>query len=141
MDSNFEEAFYEVSEILKILPKEITDKIPEKFIQVIEQNKSKTYTKEINGLDNLQDLKKETIAILGLIYRDFLCDKETRKELLIEEQKELDEAFNYNNMFKKYDSAEVASTIKKETTALIEVKEETWYTKVINFFKHLFKGH
>ena len=88
MDSNFEEAFYEVSEILKILPKEITDKIPEKFIQVIEQNKSKTYTKEINGLDNLQDLKKETIAILGLIYRDFLCDKETRKELLIEEQKE-----------------------------------------------------
>ena len=139
MDSNFEEAFYEVSEILKILPKEITDKIPEKFIQVIEQNKSKTYTKEINGLDNLQDLKKETIAILGLIYRDFLCDKETRKELLIEEQKELNEAYNYNDLFKRDNNKKVFDSIKKETTALVEVKEESWYIKIINFFKRLFK--
>ena len=49
MEYNFEDAFYEVSEVIKTFPKEIIDKIPASFIQAINQNKSKTYYKEIKG--------------------------------------------------------------------------------------------
>lgn len=134
MEYNFEDAFYEVSEVIKTFPKEIIDKIPASFIQAINQNKSKTYYKEIKGLDNLENLKKETIAILGLIYRDFICDKKTRKVLLEEEQNERNDTFNYNDLFKKED----IGSIKKEATDLIAIKEDNWVKKIFEFFKSLF---
>ena len=101
MEKDFQEAFYEVDEILKHFPEELLIKIPRKFQKMIKENKSTTYNKKINGLDNLDELKKETIVLLGLIYRDYLCDKKMQKQLIEEEKQMIKKLYDYNNLFKK----------------------------------------
>lgn len=129
MDEIYEEAFLEVSEILKIMPDNLSKKIPQSFKDMVEKNKSTTYNVCIHEPLEKNNLKEETIAILGLIYRDFLCDDKTRKKLRCEFQKELDkelaEEYKTNNLFKKKE-------IKKEECNYMVINKEKWYQKLWN---------
>lgn len=132
MEDNFLEAFYEVDEILNLMPKELVEKIPHSFQKIINDNKSTTYNKEIKGLDNLNILKKETLVILSLIYRDFLCDKTEKEKILEKEKKILEEKYSYDKLFKKNI---VADFNENECTDLVIINKVKWYEKFISFFK------
>lgn len=81
MKQVYYEAFSEVDEVLKLMPITLLNKIPNKFKEVIHTQKSKDYIPQIGKpLENCK-LKEETIVILGLIYRDFLCS-DTEKQIL-----------------------------------------------------------
>ena len=81
MERAYEEAFVEIDEIFKIMPIELLSKIPVEFRQVISENKAKDYKVKIEEPLQQNNLKKETVVILGLIYRDFLASPEEREEL------------------------------------------------------------
>ena len=90
MTKEYREAFTEVNEILKYFNKDLLKKIPKEFIKNIKENMSTTYkviydnTKSLNE----QNIKQETRAILSIIYRDYICDKETKEKIIQKDRKE-----------------------------------------------------
>ena len=76
MKRAYEEAFTEIDEILKIMPVDLLSKIPIQFRQLISENRAMNYKVDIKEPIEENDLKEETIVLLGLIYRDFLASPE-----------------------------------------------------------------
>ena len=120
MDKVYEEAFWEVNEVLKLMPIDLISKIPTQFIQIISENKATNYKLEIKEPLNQQNLKPETIAILGVIYRDFLASPEEREKLQEEDEDEL-------------------KRIEQEETELVLYKKESFFRKIIKFIKGIFQ--
>jgi len=85
------EAFAEVNEIIKLMPLELVKKIPRKFREMIVEEKDNNYIPDIEEPIEKCKLKNETIIILGLIYRDFLCSPDERKKLQEKDARELQE--------------------------------------------------
>lgn len=138
-------AFAEVYDIIQHSDKTVKEKIPQKFMQVLRKNMDKNYKVNIDynkSFSNQESLQYETKVILGIIYRDFLCDAETKKRLLERDKKELEEIekqkqekYSYDNLFKKTETYIPV----QESKEIIEYKQEKWYTKLWNKLKCLFK--
>ena len=144
------EAFTEVYEIFKLMPKDLLNKVPKKFYEMIEEEKSKEYSPNIKEPLEQQKLKNETIIILGLIYRDFLCSTEEKKMLQEKDARELQEVqkaledeirqkYNPDDIFKNRNNIEEQKIQQEEENGLIIVREEKWYKKIFNIIKNLFK--
>ena len=152
MKQEYKEAFAEVNEIIKLMPLELVNKIPNKFREMIMEEKDKNYIPDIKEPIEKCKLKNETIIILGLIYRDFLCSPEERKKLQEKDAKELQEIqkaiedesrqkYNPDELFKNK-KPNIAEQIKnEESTSMIVVPEEKWYQKIFNIIKRLFKNN
>ena len=119
MNRAYEEAFVEIDEILKIMPIELLSRIPVQFRQVISDNKAKNYKIEIEQPLKEEKLKKETIVILGLIYRDFLASPEEREEMQTKDAEEL-------------------TIIEDIPVDLILYKEKGFFKKFFNLLKGIF---
>lgn len=112
MTIEYQNALTEVEAIIKLMPKDMLEKIPSSFLKFIEEKKSKSYIPNLNMELSLneQKLLKETRAILSLIYRSYLCNSEEKRKLKIDdsielarEQIELNKKYSYENLFKKKD--------------------------------------
>lgn len=141
MDRAYEEAFVEVDEILKLMPIDLLSKIPVKFRQVISENKAKNYKADIKEPLEEENLKEETIIILGLIYRDFLASPEEREELQMQDAEELrkieedlQQKYDIDNIFKN------RKTIKydENSTDLVVYKNQGILKKLFNIIKGFF---
>lgn len=129
--------YSEIVEILNHTDKQLVEKIPDSFIKFLFENMDKEYRVEINFFnENWEDtILEETKAILALIYRDYIVSAEERKELLIEEKREVEkqemelrEKYNPDNLFKnKY--SEIPNEFK-ENTQLIAVQQYPWYKRL-----------
>lgn len=146
MKQEYREAFTEVNEIIKLMPIELVNKIPTKFREMMEEERDKTYLPDIKEPLEKCKLKNETVIILGLIYRDFLCLPEERKKLQEKDAKELQVAqqaleqeirqkYNPDNIFKKNIEKQA---LQKEEKSLIVVQEEKWYKKIFELIKKFF---
>ena len=82
MKEKYREAFSEVAQIINLMPSNLLSRIPLEFKQIIQEEKSKTYMPNITEPLEQCELKNETIIILALIYRDFLCSQKERINLL-----------------------------------------------------------
>lgn len=140
MEEKYKEAFAEIDQIIQIMPVSLSNKIPLKFKQIISNAKSNIYIPEISEPIEKCSLKKETMIILSLIYRDFLCSNQEKHELLerdkrklIEEEEELQKKYNPDNMFKKRKICE--NKIEKSMV----VVEEKWYQKIWKLLKIFFR--
>lgn len=141
------EAFSEVYEIFKLMPQELFHKIPQKFYDIIKEERDKTYLPNIKEPIENQKLKDETIILLGLIYRDFLCSQDEKKRLQEKDARDLKEAerileaelrekYNPDNIFKK-NREEIEPS--NEETAMIEYKEQSFLKRLFEKIKSLFK--
>ena len=147
MKEIYKEAFVEVSEIFKLMPKTMLNKIPSRFRQIIENEKSTTYTSNIKEPLEQCTLKEETIIILSLIYRDFLCSKEEKERLqyrdaqkIKEAEDELREKYNPDNIFKNRVKANINNTTEiQENLSLVKYEEDKWYKKIFSIIKRIFK--
>ena len=147
MKEIYREAFVEISEIFKLMPNIMLDKIPNKFKQIIENEKSTTYTSNIKEPLEQCILKEETIIVLSLIYRDFLCDKEEKARLqyrdaqkIKEAEDELREKYNPDNIFKNRVKANIDNTTEiQENLSLVKYEEDKWYKKIFSIIKRIFK--
>ena len=144
------EAFAEVNEIIKLMPLELVKKIPSKFREMIVEEKDNNYIPDIKEPIEKCKLKNETIIILGLIYRDFLCSPDERKKLQEKDARELQEVqkaveeirerYNPDDIFKKRNQNNIEeSNNKEENTSMIVIQEEKWYQKIFNLIKGLFR--
>ena len=147
------EAFSEIYEIFKIMPQELLDKIPNKFYEMIEEERDKNYIPDIKEPLENEKLKDETIVILGLIYRDFLCSTNERKRLQAKDAKELQEVQEQieNEIREKYNPDDIFKNGNKnidnipekqiEEKNMIVFQEEKWYKKIFNLIKNLFHSN
>lgn len=144
MDKVYQEAFAEVDEILKIMPIDLLSKIPAQFRQVISENKANNYKVEIKEPLVEENLKKETVIILGLIYRDFLASPDEREELQLKEaeelkriEQEMQKQYDMENIFKKRKN--ISNTSNNEySTDLTLYKEPGFLKKLFNLVKGIF---
>lgn len=110
MTVEYQNALAEVDYILGITSDDIIKKIPKSLLEFIKKQKTKNYQISLNdelSLDE-QPLKKETRAIISLIYRSYLCSPNQSRKYKIDDiielkkqQLELDEMYSYENLFKK----------------------------------------
>lgn len=142
MEEIYKKSFAEVYEILKIIPMEILNKIPQKLKDIIEKERDRNYHVIIKEPLNIEDFQYETIVFLGMIYRDFLCSEEERKNLQEEDiqlrkkyEEELRQKYNTDNLFNKRQKSQ-ENDIKKLPT---EMKEKKWYKKLLDLIKGVLK--
>lgn len=140
----------EVNEILKFLPKEDYEKIPEEIIEVIKNNMDKNYKWEYDFSKALteQDISREAVAILSYINMEYLLTKE-QKDLMEEihkfnEQKIENEKkvkFNPDDIFKNRTTItnELKEKYKNDNVLPIEVRKETLFLKILTKIKNILK--
>ncbi len=145
VSQEYREAIVEVLEILRYSDKEITEKIPKSLLAFWERNQSDTYTPNINHEQKLQEmnLKPKTKAILTMLYINYVCNEEEKRQVQIflkenEEryQNHLKEKYNENLLFKKKERIKQQS-IKNET-AMISY-EPSWIEKIKRYIKNKWK--
>lgn len=109
LSQEYREAFTETLDILEHTNSEDVNKISSKFLNFIKENASKTYKPNLDHTKRIKDmqLKQKTIGILTIIYRNFWCTDEQRKEFdekigqnEMIYQKELSEKYNLDKLFK-----------------------------------------
>lgn len=147
MKEEYREAFSEVEQILKLMPTNLSNRIPMKFKNIISLEKSKTYIPQISEPFEECELKEETKIILAVIYRDFLCSKEEREELLerdknklLKFEEELREKYNPDNLFKnKNNSSENIQDNISTETSMVKYKEKNFLQKLFDKIRNLFR--
>lgn len=146
MTIEYQRSLTELNSILNYMNVEYIKKIPTKFIDFIKKNMDKDYIPNIdkNVPINQQELKKDTKILLSLIYRNYWCDNETKKELFNQDlidkknfEQEMIERYNPDNIFKNKQHQE--ETVVETHTELIEYKEPKWYQKIFAKILRLFK--
>ena len=108
--TEYSNALYQISEILKYLSPNLKMRIPKRIISYIENNKSKSYNWKLNKTLPLtnQDLLPVTKEILTGLYKEYMCDYELKiklDEILKNNQEKYEEIqrikYNPDNIFKK----------------------------------------
>lgn len=134
--------FADVSIIIKMMSKDMQEKINPNFIKLIEDNKDTEYISYIDSNIPLkrQKLNPDAKTLLALIYRDYLCSEDERKNLLIAEKQEIakQEAETRKKYEINFEKRKIYQNDEVTTTSLIEYKKESLFTKIINKIKNFF---
>ena len=159
----YKEAVTELLNILENTDEELVEKIPAELIVFWEENKSEEYIPELDHNLSLEEmkLKTKTRQLLAMIYYNYLCDADKKKEIkkIIKEneekQKELEELDGFNiNLFnekeeivqeeveeKLEDKTDIGTDIDKinEDIYMIESEENSVFFKIIDKIKRLLR--
>lgn len=132
-------AYVEVIEILKYIPTDNYNKIPDEIIENMQLNKDKEYKYTVEHFSDFQEqeMLKETETILAVLFRDYWATEEQRKKILEKEKHDLyileeakREKYNPDDIFKTLDKNNISEI--PEGNALIEYKQ-SFFTKLKNF--------
>lgn len=136
----------EVLYIIKYLPENLVEKIPDKFINFLKEHSIDGYNPNFNfsqGLDKVE-LKEKTRALLAMIYRKYICSEEERLEydkILAKNeeiyQDNLRKNCDFSDIFKKHE-IEIKEEVKEEKNEIVKYKETIW-NKIINRINKLCK--
>ena len=143
------EAAVEFNCIMENSSQEVINKIPKKFIDFIKSIASKTYTFNYDISKSLdeQELKDETRGLIALVYQDYICNDEQKKEYILkckkyEEEKEryLRDKYNPDNLFKNKNVTKIIDNeIQQKSTFMVEYKEKNFIQRLLDKIKCLFK--
>ena len=149
MKNTINQAFTEVYDVINHMEIEMQEKIPQKFINLIKENRDLDYKLNINYKEDIKkQLLKESKVILSLIYRDFLCSKEKKEKMLQldleeirREEKILSEKYEID--LEKREKEKIEKNIEKikeqDEKLPIKVEKEKWYKKIFEILKKMFK--
>ena len=147
MNNEYSKAYTEVLEIINHFSEDEYKKIPKEKIDFFEKNKDKDYYFQINPNADLaeQNISQNANAILVTLFRDYFAtdkQKEVLKNLLQQNEEKIEiekqKKYNPNNIFNNRVYADKLKDPKEEL-ALVEIKDQTWYKKILDFFKSIFK--
>ena len=150
MENNYPKAYKEVIEILKYVPKESVNKIPQTMIDTFKAKMDKDYDfkVDINKSFEEQELLDETKAILANIFRDYWATPYQKEKIEAKERYDREKAeenkrkqYNPDDIFKKRQTSDESIKDKENlnNNLPIEVKKKNFYEKIINFFKKVFR--
>lgn len=135
MENSFAMACTEVLEILKCLPQDEYEKIPEYEIELLESQKDQSYKFSIDKSLQLQEISisKRANAIIVILWEKYFASQNEKEKLysILKQNYQIEEERKkgqYDNIFKEK---------KKENTSLMSVREEKWYEKVYKFCKKI----
>lgn len=141
MSETMAKAYSEVYTILNFIDQYYVNKISEKFIEFIYNQKDDNYIPNIDMSIPLeeQELLEDTINILAIIQYNYWCENEKEKQELIailnknEEkyQQKLSEKFSTDKIFQK-------NTTEIESNEMV-VYKENFIQRIINKLKKWFK--
>lgn len=144
IDLKYSNAFTEVLEILKYISKEDYEKVPLEMIEIMEDNCSKDYFVEYNPDISLtdQNISEEAQTIIAILFRDYWATPYQKERIEAKEKYDLEkleeekrEKYNTDNIFKNKQEG----TVRENTNLPIEIKEESFFKKLVNFIKKFFK--
>lgn len=145
MEDNYQKAYKEILEILKYVPEESVKKIPQEMRDMFEKEQLKTYDFQIDTSKTFeeQELLEETKAILANIFRDYWATPYQKERIEIKEKYDRQQSeeqkrkrYNPNDFFKNKNNRN--PDLEKLSNLPIEVKKESFFKKIINFFKKKF---
>lgn len=148
MNVKTKEIYSEVYQILNLLGTEYTEKLPAKLMNMLKEKRAINYNPQyIEELPlNEQNIRKETMAIIVLLYLNYWCEDENEvaeinnilKNNEEKYQLELRERYNPDNIFKKQkqETKNVEEQIANET-AMIPYKKSI-FARIINKIKNIF---
>ena len=148
MNIKTKEIYSEVYQILNLLGNDYIDKLPTSLINMLREKREVNYNPEYTDDIplNEQNIKKETMSIIALLYLNYWCEDEDEKlevkQILKSNednyQLELRERYNPDNIFKNYkqESKKVEANIDDETS-MIPYKKSI-FRKIINKLKSAF---
>ena len=135
MENSFAMACTEVLEILKCLPQDEYEKIPEYEIELLESQKDQSYKFSIDKSLQLQEISisKRANAIIVILWEKYFASQNEKEKLysILKQNYQIEEERKkgqYENIFKEK---------KKENTSLMSVREEKWYENVYKFCKKI----
>ena len=147
MEDNYSKAYKEIIEILKYVPQESVNKIPQIMIDTFKSKMDINYEFEIDINKSFEEQKilEETKAILANIFRDYWATPYQKERIEAKEKydrKKIEEKnreqFNtdiFNNQ--KY-SNEITNKKEISNNLPIEAKKDNFYKRILAFFKKLF---
>ena len=156
MEDNYSKAYKEIVEILKYVPEESVNKIPQEMRKMFEMEQSETYNFQIDTKRSFeeQELLEETKAILANIYRDYwatdyqkakIVQKENQDREELEKQKI--EKYNPNDIFKNRsittDDDRINQNVQEKLDEdynkhlPIEVQKQNIFQRLLIFIKKL----
>ena len=146
MENNYPRAYKEVIEILKYVPQESVNKIPQKMRDtfIAKMDNDYNFSVDINKSFEEQELLDETKAIFANIFRDYWATPYQKERIQAKEkfdwQKiEEEKKKNYNyDIFKKNNKSENKEDELGNNKLPIEVKKEKFFDRIIRFFKNFF---
>lgn len=150
MENNYPKAYKEVVEILKYVPKESVDKIPQTMLDTLNSKMDNNYnfSIDINKSFEEQELLEETKAILANIFRDYWATPYQKERIQAKERYDMEKIeeekrAKYNSdIFKIRENKKNENKVEEDNTKSnilpVEVKKERFYEKLINFFKKIF---
>ena len=136
-------AYTEVIEILKYVPDEDVQKIPEEKLEFYKTNMDKEYNYNLDMTKEFeeQEMSGITKAILANMFRDYWATPYQKERIEAKEKYDLEkleeekrEKYNPDNIFKNKQK----EIIVENTNLPEEIKKETFFEKLINFIKGLF---
>lgn len=148
MTLEYKQSLKEVDIILNVMGKEYINKLPAKLISFIKKNMDNSYISNINVNIpiNEQMLKNDTRSLLSLIYRNYWCDEEKKKELLTEDaylkserERKIREKYNPDNIFKNKQQNIINEESLENGTSIVEYKESSIFRRIINKIKYIFR--
>ena len=149
MNIKTKEIYSEVYQILNLLGNDYIDKLPTSLINMLREKREIDYNPEYTDDIplNEQNIKKETMSIIALLYLNYWCEDENEKlevkQILKSNednyQSELRERYNPDNIFKNYkqESKKVEANIDDETS-MIPYKKSI-FRRIINRLKSAFR--
>lgn len=150
MNKNNIKAYSEVYEIVNLLEEEYSSRIPKKVLNFFDEARDKEYKPiiDINKPLNEQDLQRDTMILIAILDLNYWCDSEEEKqellemfnkntELKIKEQKELEEKYNPDNLFRKRQP--ISEMKDNESLSMVKYKEANIIQKILNKILKMFK--
>lgn len=146
----YQNAYKEVLEIIKFLPKKDFEKIPKEKIEYFEKNQNVNHEFKFEvskSLDN-QNISREANSIILNLFHDYFLDDKQKlklKEMLYDNEKKYEETqkekYDSNNIFKPNTNAEniqIDEIVLNSNNLPIELPKNNIFTRVIQFFKNIF---
>lgn len=151
MRENSKLAYSEVYAIINLLEDEYLDKIPKKIINFFDEEREKNYIPVIDVNVSLlkQNLQRETMILLTILKLNYWCNSEEEKQeirdnlyrnqqIKIKKQKELEEQYNPNNLFKNRTKTNTSND-SPSNLEMIEYKKQNFIQVLLNKIKNFFK--
>lgn len=144
MEKDYGNAYSEVLDILKYIPKEDYDKIPRKTIQLLEANRNEKseFTYNVALPFDKQDISKDAKVILAILYRNCWISEGEKIELSKKEKEHLQNIEKEKR--EKYNPDDLFTNREQNITRELEenhylVVQEKWYIKVLSKIKKFLK--
>ena len=143
----FNNACYEVLEILKYVKKEDLLKIPQEEIQMLERNANLNCNFKYDPQRSIkeQNVSKLAKGIIAVYFSKYVASPKQREKIILKQKNDLKiieyekkEKYNVDNLFKIVTKTNIENE-ENVNMQLIEYKKDKWYKKIFRKILKIFK--